>query len=65
MYNKKLSETNFKRFSYLRHIPNWHKTDEEFEEYYQFVLKGQDFQTLIEIQKLDHYMKNKSIQYSL
>ena len=37
MCNKKLGENDFKRFSYLRHIPNCYKTDEEFEEYCQFV----------------------------
>ncbi len=36
MCNKKLFENDFKRFSYLRHIPNCHKTDKEFEEYCQF-----------------------------
>ena len=37
MCNKKLGENDFKRFSYLRHIPNCYKTDKEFEEYCQFV----------------------------
>ena len=27
------SENDFKKFSYLRHIPNCHKTDEEFEKH--------------------------------
>lgn len=36
MCNKKLSENDFKRFSYLSHIPNCHKIDEEFEKYCQF-----------------------------
>lgn len=36
MCKKKLSENDLKRFSYLRHIPNFNKTDEEFEEYCQF-----------------------------
>ena len=36
MCNKKLSENDFKRFSYLSHIPNCHKIDEEFEKYWQF-----------------------------
>ena len=36
MCNKKLSENDFKRFSYLSYIPNCHKIDEEFEKYCQF-----------------------------
>lgn len=36
MSKKKLIEVEFKRFSYLRHIPNCNKTDDEFEEYRQF-----------------------------
>ena len=36
MTKKKLEEKEFNRFSYLRHIPNFYKTDEEFEEYCQF-----------------------------
>ncbi len=35
MSKKKLSEDELKRFSYLRHIPNYNKTDEEFKEYCQ------------------------------
>ena len=36
MKKKKLNEKEFNRFSYLRHIPNYHKTNEEFEEYCEF-----------------------------
>ena len=39
MSKKKLSEVEFKRFSYLRHIPNFNKTEGEFEEYCQFAKK--------------------------
>lgn len=35
MSKKKLSEDELKRFSYLRHIPNYNKNDEEFKEYCQ------------------------------
>lgn len=35
MSKKKLTGDELKRFSYLRHIPNYNKTDEEFKEYCQ------------------------------
>ena len=51
MSKKKLTEDELKRFSYLRHIPNYNKTDEEFKEYCQLTKKGGDFRNPIEIQK--------------
>lgn len=39
MCKKKLGEKEFNRFSYLRHIPNYYKTDEEFKEYCSFTAR--------------------------
>lgn len=39
MCKKKLGEKEFNRFGYLRHIPNYYKTDEEFKEYCSFTAR--------------------------